>query len=47
MNKLTNAVATAFRKAKRWLYRSSVTGRFVTEKFADGNPDTTTKEKMK
>lgn len=29
-----------FRK-KRWIYRSAVTGRFVSEAFAKANPDTT------
>lgn len=28
-------------KKKRWLYRSSVTGRYVTKAFAEANPGTT------
>lgn len=31
---------------RRFIYRSSVTGRFVTKSFAEGNPDTTQKEEV-
>lgn len=35
-------IVDAFRRrVKRWLYRSSVTGRFVSRDYAEAHPDTT------
>lgn len=33
------------RKLFRWLWRSAITGRFVSRDYAKAHPDTTTKEK--
>ncbi|WP_300974856.1 hypothetical protein [Sphingomonas sp. LHG3406-1] len=40
MDSLLKKVVDAFRR-KRWLYRSSVTGRYVSKAFAEANPSTT------
>jgi hypothetical protein len=30
----------------RWVYRSAVTGKFVSKKYAQDHPDTTTRERL-
>lgn len=34
------------RKFIHWLWRSAVTGRFISRKEAEAHPDTTTREKL-
>jgi hypothetical protein len=36
---------TKLLKAVRWLWRSSITGRFVSRKYAEKHGDTTVKER--
>ena len=36
----------ALKKLFRWVYRSAVTGKFVSEEYAKEHPDTTTKERV-
>lgn len=33
------------KKLARWLYRSAITGKFVSRDYAEAHPKTTTKEK--
>lgn len=30
----------------RWIYRSSITGKFVTRKYAEKHPDITVRERL-
>lgn len=32
------------RRARKWRWRSSITGKFVGKAYAEANPDTTTRE---
>jgi hypothetical protein len=38
---------TRIRQFIRWLFRSAISGRFVSKRYADDNPDTTTRERVK
>lgn len=35
------------KKFARWVWRSSISGKFVTDDYAKDHPDTTTKEQVK
>jgi len=34
------------KKLFRWVYRSAVTGKFVSKEYAEAHPDSTVKEKV-
>lgn len=35
------------RRPARYVYRSAITGRFVSKAYADANPDTTVRQRIK
>jgi len=36
----------ALKKLFRWVYRSAITGKFVSKEYAEAHPDSTVKEKV-
>jgi hypothetical protein len=36
----------ALKKLFRWVYRSAVTGKFVSKEYAEEHPDSTVKERL-
>ena len=37
----------AIKRLVRWVYRSAITGRFVSKEYAERNPETTVRERGK
>jgi len=40
-------ITTKIKKLARWLWRSAVTGKFISKKEAEAHPSTSTRERVK